>query len=98
MTSRPMAVSVIGAGTMGRGIANALATKGHRVFIVDRDPLIADRAKSSIERDLGVAIEEGFVAPYRPREHRGRITPTADLEEAVEKRVSSSRQYPRSSS
>ena len=85
MTSRPMAASVIGAGTMGRGIANALATNGHRVSIVDRDPLIADRAKHSIERDLEVAIEEGFVAPSDLESIVKRITPTADLEEAVQK-------------
>ena len=70
---------------MGRGIANAFATNGHRVSIVDRDPLIADRAKSSIERDLEVAIEEGFVARSDLETIVKRITPTADLEDAVEK-------------
>ena len=85
MTSRPRTVSVIGVRDHGSRHRQRVCHQRPPVSIVDRDPLIADRAKSSIERDLEVAIEEGFVARSDLETIVKRITPTADLEEAVEK-------------
>lgn len=51
--------AVIGAGTMGRGIANVLASNGHRVAIVDSDMTVAEAAK-----DLKAfrCVEQGIAA------------------------------------
>ena len=68
---------------MGRGIANVLASNGHRVAIVDRDLDIAERAKDVIRADLEVATEEGFLATQELELVLARITPTGDLARAV---------------
>ncbi len=84
MTSEPASVAVIGAGTMGRGIANTFAVSGHRVALADSDLQIAERAKSTINGDLTVAIEEGFVPAAALEAVLRRIEPVETLEEAVE--------------
>jgi 3-hydroxybutyryl-CoA dehydrogenase len=75
--------AVVGAGTMGRGIANVLASNGHRVAIVDRDVTIAEGAKDSIRADLEVAVEEGFLPAGDLESALARITPARDLASAV---------------
>ncbi|RJQ77860.1 3-hydroxyacyl-CoA dehydrogenase family protein [Amycolatopsis panacis] len=42
-------VGVVGAGVMGTGVAQNLATSGHRVFLVDRDPEALAAATDRIE-------------------------------------------------
>jgi 3-hydroxyacyl-CoA dehydrogenase len=44
-------VGVIGAGTMGAGIARAFAAAGVDVVLVDRDPAVLDRARDQVGRD-----------------------------------------------
>ena len=46
-------ISVVGAGTMGAGIAQVCAVARYRVTLVDLDPKQLDRAKESIHNSLG---------------------------------------------
>jgi len=46
-------ISVVGAGTMGAGIAQVCAVSRYRVTLVDLDPKQLDRAKESIHNSLG---------------------------------------------
>ena len=46
-------ISVVGAGTMGAGIAQVCAVARYRVTLVDLDPKQLDRAKDSIDNSLG---------------------------------------------
>ncbi|MBA2477279.1 MAG: 3-hydroxyacyl-CoA dehydrogenase [Sporichthyaceae bacterium] len=48
-----LTVAVIGAGTMGAGIAQVAAVAGHEVLLHDVDPTVADRAVAGI----GVALD-----------------------------------------
>jgi 3-hydroxybutyryl-CoA dehydrogenase len=52
-------IAVIGAGTMGRGIAQTAATAGYRVALVDAVPEALAAALASIASILGTLVEKG---------------------------------------
>jgi len=52
-------VGVIGAGTMGNGIAQVFAQSGFSVTLVDVAPAMLDRAKTTIEKSLAKFVEKG---------------------------------------
>ena len=78
-----MNVTVIGAGTMGNGIAHVFAQSGHAVTLVDLDRDRLDAALSTIDANLG----RGHCAPHFRRQWRRRqgiealATHCPDLEE-----------------
>jgi 3-hydroxybutyryl-CoA dehydrogenase len=74
--------AVVGAGTMGSGIAQVLATAGIDVWLVDVTPAQLDRARSSIERSLARLAERGTVAVSTRDETLARITPATSIEQA----------------
>jgi 3-hydroxybutyryl-CoA dehydrogenase len=53
------AIAVIGAGTMGRGIAQTAITAGYRVALVDADADALDRGVLSIHGMLATLVEKG---------------------------------------
>jgi len=55
-------VAVIGAGTMGRGIAHAAVVGGYRTILEDLLPTALRRAESEIRANLDKAVELGKVA------------------------------------
>ena len=52
-------IGVVGAGTMGNGIAQVFAQSGYEVTLVDAVQAALDRAKSTIEKSLGKFVEKG---------------------------------------
>ncbi len=59
-------VGVIGAGTMGNGIAQVFTQSGYEVTLADAIPAALDRAKSTIEKSLAKFVEKGkMTAPER---------------------------------
>ena len=55
-----MKVGVIGAGTMGSGIAQAFAVKdGYEVYLCDINQEFADRGKAKIQKSLEKAVSKG---------------------------------------
>ena len=56
-------IGVIGAGTMGSGIAQVFAQSGFDVQVVDAASGALDRARSSIEKSLAKFVEKGRLAP-----------------------------------
>jgi 3-hydroxybutyryl-CoA dehydrogenase len=83
MSVQPRNATVIGGGTMGRGIAHVLAANGHAVRIVDQTLALASRAKEMIGANLAIAAEEGFIAAAQVPDVLDRIEPTDDLAGAV---------------
>jgi 3-hydroxybutyryl-CoA dehydrogenase len=52
-------IGVVGAGTMGNGIAQVFAQAGFDVRLVDASAGALDRARATIERSLGKLVEKG---------------------------------------
>ena len=52
-------VAVIGAGTMGSGIAQSFAQAGFTVRLVDTAPAMLDRARATIDKSLAKFVEKG---------------------------------------
>jgi 3-hydroxybutyryl-CoA dehydrogenase len=55
-------VAVIGAGTMGQGIAQVCAQHGYDIVIYDINCELIENALSSIRKNLSVAVEKGKLA------------------------------------
>jgi len=51
-------VGIIGAGTMGNGIAHVFAQSGFNVILVDVEQKFLDKAKATIEKNLGRLLEK----------------------------------------
>ncbi len=51
-------IAVIGAGTMGNGIAHVFAMNGHQVALIDLDQKALDRALNTIEKNLDRMVKK----------------------------------------
>jgi 3-hydroxybutyryl-CoA dehydrogenase len=72
-------VAVIGAGTMGHGIAQVFAQGGNPVVLSDVDGGALERARAQIDRSLGKLAEKGKIAAADRTASLGRIEFTSDL-------------------
>jgi 3-hydroxybutyryl-CoA dehydrogenase len=77
------AIAVIGAGTMGRGIAHVFALAGHEVRLFDVDEGALSDAHPRIADDLDRAIRAGALEETKREETLGRIETSTDLADAV---------------
>jgi 3-hydroxybutyryl-CoA dehydrogenase len=80
---RDSTVAVVGAGTMGAGIAQIAAQAGHPVLLLDAAAGAAERAAGRIADALGKRVAAGKLAEDERRAIVGRITPVADLSAAA---------------
>lgn len=71
-------LAVIGAGTMGSGIAQKMAAEGFHVVIVDLDDEKVDRGIDSIRRTLNEGVERKIFAAEVAEATLSRITGTSD--------------------
>jgi 3-hydroxybutyryl-CoA dehydrogenase len=55
----PLIVGVVGAGAMGRGIAQVAAAAGHRVLLSDADAGAVDRARDAVAAGLSRDVTKG---------------------------------------
>lgn len=76
-------VLVVGAGTMGCGIAQVAAQGGYRTLLFDAVPDVLSRAVAAIGAMLDKGVERGKIAPEAARAARERIEPSADMEAAA---------------
>jgi 3-hydroxybutyryl-CoA dehydrogenase len=77
-------IAVIGAGTMGHGIAQAFAQVGYQVSMMSRTEKTLDRARSLIETSLSTLAQEGILDPKSVTSIISRITLTTSIEEAAQ--------------
>lgn len=54
-------IFIVGAGTMGSGIAQAAATSGFEVTCMDTQPVALGKAKAAIEKSAAKLLEKGIV-------------------------------------
>jgi len=76
-------VAVLGAGTMGAGIAQVCAQAGSAVVLRDINDEFLDRGWSTITGFLAKGVEKGKVAAADAEATQARITRTTDLAAAV---------------
>ncbi|HOX47847.1 MAG TPA: 3-hydroxybutyryl-CoA dehydrogenase [Spirochaetia bacterium] len=74
-----MKVMVLGAGTMGSGIAQVFALSGHSVVLRDIEQAFADKGLAGIAKNLEKAVAKGNLAAAAKDEALARIVATADL-------------------
>jgi 3-hydroxybutyryl-CoA dehydrogenase len=74
-------VGVIGAGTMGNGIAQVFAQSGFAVRLFDAAPGTVDRAFKTIEKSLAKFVDKGRLTSEDAMATRARLTSAASLED-----------------
>ena len=74
-------VGVIGAGTMGNGIAQVFAQSGFAVRLFDAAPGTVDRAFKTIEKSLARFVDKGRLTSEDATATRARLTSAASLED-----------------
>jgi 3-hydroxybutyryl-CoA dehydrogenase len=72
-------VAVLGAGTMGNGIAQVFAQAGHAVILRDIDETALVRARAQIDRSLGKLVEKGKLAAADRTSAYERIQATTEM-------------------
>jgi 3-hydroxybutyryl-CoA dehydrogenase len=77
------AIAVIGAGTMGRGIAHAAALGGYRTILEDILPNALRRAESEIRANLDKAVEIGKVSASNANAAFARVEYAGSVDEAA---------------
>ncbi len=75
---------VVGAGTMGNGIAHVLALAGIDTKLVDVDPAALERGLATIRRNLERQVSKGTIAEREAEAALGRIVPAASPAELAD--------------
>ena len=76
-------ITVIGAGTMGNGIAHVFAMKGFEVILCDISTNALDRAIETITRNLDRMLKKEKISENDKKDTLNKIETTSDLEYAV---------------
>ena len=82
MTSIGRNVAVIGAGTMGNGIAHVFALHGHPVTLIDSDPAALRKGMDAIARNLERQVSKNAITADDRDVALKRINAQEDLESA----------------
>lgn len=77
------AIAVIGAGTMGHGIAHAAMAGGFETRLYDVSGPMLDKARAAIETIVAKGVELGKVSRAEADATLGRLRTTNDLDEAL---------------
>jgi 3-hydroxybutyryl-CoA dehydrogenase len=77
-------VAVIGAGTMGNGIAHVFAQNGHEVVLIDVSSEALERALGTIGKNLDRQVKKGAVSEEEKRAALDAITTSTELEAAAD--------------
>ncbi|HZY61222.1 MAG TPA: 3-hydroxybutyryl-CoA dehydrogenase [Edaphobacter sp.] len=73
-------IAVLGAGTMGNGIAHVCARAGFRVMLCDVQQAFLDRGLATIEKNLAREVAKEKLTRQQADETLARITPVLDRE------------------
>ncbi len=72
-------ISVIGAGTMGNGIAHSFALNGYDVNLIDLNSDILKKALSTIEKNLSRQVKKDAITQQKANETLARIKTSSEL-------------------
>ena len=73
-------IGIVGAGTMGQGIAQVCATAGYVVILYDIEPTITEKAYQRINKSFDKAVEKGKLSKEEKEEAIKRIGLTNSIE------------------
>jgi 3-hydroxybutyryl-CoA dehydrogenase len=73
-------IGILGAGTMGNGIAHTAAQFGFQVIMRDINQELIDRGMKTIDRNLQRGVDKGRMSVEEKGEILSRIQPTTELE------------------
>jgi 3-hydroxybutyryl-CoA dehydrogenase len=76
-------ISVIGAGTMGNGIAHVFAQHGFQVNLIDVSPAALEKALVTIGKNLDRQVAKGSLTEADKAATLGRITTVTELDKGV---------------
>lgn len=79
-------IAVIGAGTMGNGIAHVFAQFGNQVNLIDISTESLERGMASINKNLDRQVKKEFISAAEKDEVLSRIQTSTDLKSAVSDR------------
>jgi len=74
-------IAVVGAGTMGSGIAQVAAQSGFNTLLLDVQPAMLDKAKAGIEKNLQYLTDKQKITAIEAGEILGRIRFISDIQE-----------------
>jgi 3-hydroxybutyryl-CoA dehydrogenase len=74
-------IGVLGAGTMGNGIAHVCARAGHDVVLYDLEQSFLDRGMATIGKNLAREVAKNKLTEEQAEAAKGRIRPTLSREE-----------------
>jgi 3-hydroxybutyryl-CoA dehydrogenase len=77
-------IGVIGAGTMGNGIAQVFAQAGFTVRLVDVAAPMLDRARAAIEKSVGKFVEKGKLSAAERDAALGRLSTTTSIDRLID--------------
>src|SRR5258708_36529607 len=72
-------IGVVGAGTMGHGIAQVAVASGYEVVLADSAPAALERGVAQIAKGLGRWVEKGKLAAAERDQALARLAAAADL-------------------
>jgi 3-hydroxybutyryl-CoA dehydrogenase len=79
--------AVVGAGTMGNGIAHVFAQHGWEVALVDTAPAALEKATTTIKNNLDRQVKKGTLPPEAPAQVLGRIKTGTALDAAKQAEI-----------
>ena len=77
-------MAVIGAGTMGNGIAHSFAQSGYSVNLIDIDEIALNKALQTISKNLDRMLEKGVISNDQKTSTIKNITTYTDINKGVE--------------
>jgi len=77
-------VAVIGAGTMGNGIAHVFARSGYDLILCDVEQKFVDRALANISKNLDRELAKGTITDAQKKDALRRIVPATDRSQLAE--------------
>ncbi|HLL54793.1 MAG TPA: 3-hydroxyacyl-CoA dehydrogenase family protein [Myxococcaceae bacterium] len=72
-------IGVVGAGTMGHGIAQVAAQAGYTTVLYDTTQALADKGRARVQDNLEKGVQKGKVKPEERDATLGRLSATAEL-------------------
>ena len=83
MSTKTTKAAVIGAGTMGNGIAHVFAQSGFDVTLIDVEASFLDKALAIIDKNLGRQVKKEIIDEAAKEATLGRITKSTDIGDAA---------------